>query len=111
MAVIIFLTHHIALAKQVFLFPDGLSPLQNRLPNIAPPFSRPSIDNFARPLTRIIDDKSNTIEITPKKPPPNINETNLSNQLQEIFPNVYEVIKEGSNNVKEKIDDLNEILD
>ena len=95
-----------------FLFPDGsLSPLRNRLPNIAPLPSRPSIDNFARPLTRIIDDKSNTIEITPKKPAPNINETNLSKQLWEIFPNVNEVIKEDSNDFKEKIDDLNEILD
>ena len=38
-----------------FLFLHGsLSPLQNRLPNIAPLPSRPSIDNFARPLTLII---------------------------------------------------------
>ena len=95
-----------------FLFPNGsLLLLRNRLPNIAPLPSRPSIDNFARPLTRIIDDKSNTIEITPKKPAPNINKTNLSKQLQEIFPNVNEVIKEDSNDFKEKIDDLNEILD
>ena len=98
--------------NKFFLVLDGsLSPLRNRLPNIAPLPSRPSIDNFARPLTRIIDDKSNTIEITPKKPDPNINETNLSKQLQEIFPNVNEVIKEDSNDFKEKIDDLNEILD
>ena len=51
---------------------------------MAPLPSRPSIDKFARPLPRIIDDKSNTIEITPK---------------------------EDSNDFKEKIDDLNEILD
>ena len=95
-----------------FLFPDGsLSPLRNRLPNNAPLPSRPSIDNFARPLTRIIDDKSNTVEITPKKPAPKINETNLSKQLQKIFSNVNEVIKEDSNDFKEKIDDSNEILD
>ena len=31
--------------------------------------------------------------------------------MQEIFPNVKEVIKEDSNDLKEKIDDLNEILD
>ena len=91
-----------------FLFLDGsLSPLQNRFRNIAPLPARPPIDNFARPLTQIIDDKSNTIEITPKKPTPKINETNLSKQLQEIFPNVTEVIKEDSNDFKEKIDDLN----
>ena len=95
-----------------FLFNDGsLSPLRNRLPNNGPLPSRPSIDNFARPLTRIIDDKSNTVEITPKKPVPKINETNLSKQLQKIFPNVNEVIKEDSNDFKEKIDDSNEILD
>ena len=75
-----------SLRETSFLFPDGsLSPLWNRLPNIAPLPTRPSIDNFARPLTQIIDDKSNTIEITPKKRAPNINKTNLSKQLQEIF--------------------------
>ena len=95
-----------------FLFPNGsLSPLRNRLPNIAPLPWRSSIDNFARPLTQIIDDESNTTEITPKKPAPNIKETNLSKRLQEIFPNVNKVIKEDSNDFKEKIDDLNEILD
>ena len=84
-----------------FLFLDGsLSPLRNRLPNIAPLPSRTSIDNFARLLTRIIDDKSNTIKITPKKSTPNINETNLSKQLREIFPNLNEVIKEDSNDLK-----------
>ena len=35
----------------------------------------------------------------------------MSKQPQEIFPNVNEVIKEDSNDFKEKIDDLNEILD
>ena len=61
-----------------FLFPEGsLSPLRNRLQNIAPLPSRRTIDNFARPLTRIIDEKSNTIEIKPKKPTPDTNETNL----------------------------------
>ena len=97
--------------EQIFLFPErSLSPLRNRLPNIAPLPSRRTIDNFARPLTRIIDEKSNTIEITPKKPTPDINETNLSEQLQEIFPNINEVIKKDSEGFKEKIGDLNEIL-
>ena len=98
--------------KTSFLFPDGsLSPLPNTLPSIASLPSRPSIDNFARPLTRISDDKSNTMEIIPKKAASNINEKNLSKKLQQIFPNVNEVIKEDSNDFKEKIDDLNEILD
>ena len=62
-------------------------------------------------MTRTLDDKTNTIEITLKKSTPSINEINLSKQLQEVFPNVNEVIKEDSNNdFKEKIDNLNEIL-
>ena len=84
--------------------------MQNRLSNIAPLPSTRTIDNFARPLTRIIDEKSNNIEITPKKPTLDINETNWSEQLQEIFPNVNEVIKKDSEGFKEKIGDLNEIL-
>ena len=98
--------------KTNFLFPDGsLSPLRNRSPNIAPLPSSSSTDNFARPLTWIIDDKSNTIEITPKKSILNINKTNLLKQWHEIFPTVNEVIKEDSNDLKKKINDLNEILD
>ena len=86
-----------------FLFSESLSPLRNRLPNIAPLPSRPSVDNFTRPLTRTVDDKTNTIEITLKKSTPSINEINLSKQLQEVFPTVNEVIKEDSNNdFKEK---------
>ena len=44
-----------------FLFSDGsLSPLRNKLPNIAP---LPS-----KPITQITDEKNNTIAITPKRP-------------------------------------------
>ena len=47
-----------SLRETKFLFPNGsLSPLRNRLPNIAPLPLRTSIDNFARSLTQIIDDK------------------------------------------------------
>ena len=88
----IFFHNHQILLETSFLFPELLSPLRNRLPNI----TRPSIDNFERPLTRIIDDKTNTIEVTPKKPTRDIN-------LQDIFPNVNEVIKEDSEKSKEKI--------
>ena len=39
-----------------FLFSDGsLSPLRNKLPNIAPLPSKPTIDNFARPIIQITD--------------------------------------------------------
>ena len=41
-----------------FLFSDGsLSPLRNKLPNIAPLPSKPTIDNFTRPITQITDEK------------------------------------------------------
>ena len=51
-----------------FLSPEGSSsPLRNRLPNIATLPSRPSVDNFSRPITEITDEKNNTISITPKK--------------------------------------------
>ena len=92
----IFPNRQVLLVKHVFLFSESLSPLRNRLLNIVPLPSRPSTDNFARPLTRIVDDKTNTIEITPKILTPNINKKKLSKQLQEVFPNVNEVIKEDS---------------
>ena len=40
------------------------------------------------------------IKVIPQKLTSNINETNLSKQLQEIFPNLNEVIKEDSNDLK-----------
>ena len=62
-----------------FLFPEGsLSLLQNRLPNLVRLPSRRTIDNFARPLTRIIDEKSNTIEI------------HLKSQLQILTKQIYQ---------------------
>ena len=48
-----------------FLYPEGsVLPLRNRLPNIAPLPSRPSVDNFSRPITEMTDEKNNTISIT-----------------------------------------------
>ena len=93
------------------LFSDGsLSPLRNKLPNIASLPSKPTIDNFVRLITQITDEKSNTIAITPKRPLPKIEERNLSQQLQSIFPDVNEIIKEESETFKEKIEDLDEII-
>ena len=41
-----------------FLFSAGsLLPLRNKLPNIAPLPSKPIIDNFARSITQITDEK------------------------------------------------------
>ena len=63
--------------------PQSLSPLRNKLKNITPLPPRPTIDNFARPITQMIDEKKkNSIAITPIRPVPKIEETNLSEQLQ-----------------------------
>ena len=40
--------------------------------------------------------KNNTIATTPKKPVPKIEETNLSEQLQSIFPDINQTIKQES---------------
>ena len=102
--------------KQTFLFSDGnqpksLSPLRNKLRNIAPLPSKPTIDNFARPITQMTDEKNNTIAITPKRPVPKIEERNLSEQLQSIFPDVDETITKESDTFKEKIEDLDTIIE
>ena len=88
----------------------SLSPLRNKLPNIAPLPSKSTIDSFVRPITQVTDKKNNTIAITPKRPLPKIEERNLSQQLQSIFPDVNETIKEESETFKEKIEDLDEII-
>ena len=93
------------------MFSDrSLSPLRNKLPNIAPLPSKPTIDNFARPITQITDEKNNTIALTPKRQIPKIEEINLSEQLQSIFADVNETIKEESETFKENIEDLDEII-
>ena len=76
--------------------PEGLSLLRNKLRNIAPLPSKPTIYNFARPITQMTDEKNNTIAITPKRPVPKVEESNLSEQLQSIFFDVNETIKEES---------------
>ena len=41
-----------------FLYPEGsVSPLRNKFPNIVPLPTRPSVDNFSRPITEITDEK------------------------------------------------------
>ena len=94
-----------------FLFSDGsLSPLRNKLSNIAPLPSKPTIDNFARPITQMTDEKNNTIAITPKRPVAKIEEKKLSEQLQSIFPDVNEALTKKSETFKEKIENLDEII-
>ena len=102
--------------KLSFLFSDGtksesLSPLRNRLKNIAPLPSRPTIENFARPITQMTDEKDNTIAITPKRPVPKIEETNLSEQLQSIFLDIDQTIKQEPETFKEKTDDLDKVTE
>ena len=99
-----------------FLFSDGakresLSPLRNWLTNIAPLPSKPTIDNFARPITQMINEKNNPIAITPKRPVPKIEATNLSEGLQSVFSDVDQTIKEESETYKERIKDLDEIIE
>ena len=75
--------------------------MRNRLPNIAPLPSRPSVDNFSRPITEMTDEKNNTISITQKKPVPEpIGRRQLSEQLQGIFPDVDETIRKESETFK-----------
>ena len=96
-----------------FLFSDGsLSPLRNKLPTLPPLPSKPSVDNFSRPITQITDEKNNTISITPKKPVlPPILQRQLSQQLQEIFPDVDQTIQKESETFKQKTENLNELID
>ena len=54
----------------------------------------PIVDKFSRPLTKMVDDQKNTIEITSKKPEADIEEKNLSQSSAELFPNINEVLEE-----------------
>ena len=54
----------------------------------------PIVDKFSRPLTKMVDDRKNTIEVTPKKPEADIEEKNLSQSLAELFPDINEVLEE-----------------
>ena len=82
-------------ARRAELFPDQFpsspGPEFCKPPPVVPPddsFIRPDdlpdvpqtpiIDKFSRPLTKMIDDRKNTIEVTPKKPEEDIEEKNLS---------------------------------
>ena len=72
----------------------------------------PIIDKFSRPLTKMADDRKNTIEVTPKKPETDIEEKNLSQSLAELFPDIDEVLEEDKKNEgnQDVIENLEEIL-
>ena len=57
------------------------------------------------------DEKNNTIAITPKIPVPKIEDRNLSQQLQSIFPEVDETIAKESESFKEKLEDLDRMIE
>ena len=42
----------------------------------------------------MVDDRKNTIEVTPKKPEADIEEKKLSQLLAEFFPDINEVLEE-----------------
>ena len=54
--------------------------------------------------------RKKTIQITPKKSHVNIDERILSEQLQEIFPDINQVIEEDDVKFKENVQNLTEIL-
>ena len=55
--------------------------------------------------------KNNIIAMTLKRSVPKIEERNLSEQLQSIFPDVDETITKESDTFKEKIEDLDTIIE
>ena len=71
------------------------------------PIPKPIIDTFSRPLTKMLDNK--TIEITPKQTPP-ISEQNLSEQVQQLFPDVDKLEREKSKKFNIEVENLSKIL-
>ena len=70
-------------------------------------------DDFKHPVTRLINKKKNIVQITPKKDTTNeINETNLSDCLTQLFPDIDEVEEEKvkDKNNEMEIDQVTEIL-
>ena len=72
----------------------------------------PIVGKFSRPLTKVVDDRKNTIEITSKKSEADIEEKNLSQSLAEPFPDINEVLEEDKKNegIQDVIENLEEIL-
>ena len=66
---------------------------------------KPKIDNFSRPITKIVDESNNTISLIPKKPRIEITgQKQLSKQLQKFFSDVDETIQNESETFKEKLE-------
>ena len=72
--------------------------------------SLPNINDFSRPITDVVDEKNNTITITPKKAPLSpIGQKQLSQELNKIFPDVDNTIKEKADTFR--IIDIDELVE
>ena len=75
------------------------------LPDV-PQTEKPIIDTFSRLLTPMLDGQ--TIEITPKTK--EIEEKNLSEQLQKLFPDIDQKVNEKEKDFKLDIENLSQVL-
>ena len=75
------------------------------LPDV-PQTEKPIIDPFSRPLTRMLDGQ--TIEITQKTK--EIEEKNLLEQLQKLFPDIDQKVNEKEKYFKLDIENLSQVL-
>ena len=92
--------------------PQSISPLRNKLPSLDSFPSLPNINDFSRPITELVDEKNNAVEITPKKidlPP--IDQKQLSKELNKLFPDADETIKEKENTFKERTEDITDLVE
>ena len=90
----------------------SVSPLRKKLQPIDSFPSPPNINDFSKPITDVFDEKNNTITITPKKAPlPPIGQKQLSQELNKIFPDVDDAIKEKADTFKERTLDIDELVE
>ena len=90
----------------------SFSPLRKKLPSIDPFPSLPDINDFSRPITDVVDEKNNTIMITPKKASlPPVGQNQLSQELNKFFPDVDNTIKEKADTFKERTLDIDELVE
>ena len=59
----------------------------------------------------MINEQNNTTAITPTRPIPKIKAINLSEGLQSVFSDVDQTIQKESETFKERIEDLDEIIE
>ena len=90
----------------------SVSSLCKKLLSIDPFPSLPNINDFSRPITDVVDEKNNTIKITPKKAPlPPTQQKKLCQELNKIFPDVDNAIKDKADTFKERTLDIDELVE